>query len=215
MLQLCGNVKKTIEVCGFCKCTSQQFHGNFRHGSCVRRSVACFDPVVAEPPQTAAVAGEVKGAALMWMVKEILFPTDLSEFSRTALPFACTLARQLKARLNVLHVMPPLHEEEPGATPRFLRRRQGRLERFVTPEPGIEIERTTTGSAQAIVQTAADFTCRPDCVGHARQNWPGALVVGAHRTSRAMPLARCSASVPRLRKQRQPAAFHSKRYLPG
>ncbi len=98
----------------------------------------------------------------MWTLNQILFPTDLSDFSRTALPFACTLARQFKAKLNVLHVMPPLLYEEElqerNHPDQFYAGAIDALERFVTPEPGIEIERTvTTGkAAKAIVEAAAD-----------------------------------------------------------
>jgi len=43
----------------------------------------------------------------MWNVRNILFPTDFSECSQSALDVAFALARDWKARLTVLHVASP------------------------------------------------------------------------------------------------------------
>jgi universal stress protein A len=49
----------------------------------------------------------------MLPVHTILFPTDLSERSNAAFPFACSLAHDQGARLIVLHVvLPPLGKEK-------------------------------------------------------------------------------------------------------
>ena len=41
-------------------------------------------------------------------IKRILFPTDFSEASMSALPFAVETARLFKAQVFVIHVVPPL-----------------------------------------------------------------------------------------------------------
>ena len=43
----------------------------------------------------------------MFRIQTILFPTDFSDSSEHAFTLACTLAREHRARLIVVHVVPP------------------------------------------------------------------------------------------------------------
>ncbi len=48
-------------------------------------------------------------------IKKILYPTDFSEFSLAALPYAITLARQFNAQLHCLHVLDESYQYWLGA----------------------------------------------------------------------------------------------------
>ena len=69
-------------------------------------------------------------------LKRILVPTDFSDASREALPYAVNFARQFGATLTLVHVLPPLLPADPGQSGIFLepehRAREGsmRLARF-------------------------------------------------------------------------------------
>ena len=52
-------------------------------------------------------------------IRQVLFPTDFSEASAVAGRAAADLARQLGARLHVLHVVPPVTDPTPA--PKALR----------------------------------------------------------------------------------------------
>lgn len=53
----------------------------------------------------------------MISIQRILFPTDFSEFSRTAEKYACAFVDQFRAEMHLLHVLhdAPLLLPEPGA----------------------------------------------------------------------------------------------------
>ena len=96
----------------------------------------------------------------MITIKRILFPTDLSDFSKGALPFARHLARQTNAHLEVLHVMPPLlYEEELEERKHpetFYAGARDALVQFVPIEPGLEIDRIVrAGKAAPVIADVA------------------------------------------------------------
>jgi nucleotide-binding universal stress UspA family protein len=63
----------------------------------------------------------------MPLIHTILHPTDFSHNADGAFQMACTLARDYKARLLLLHVVlpstAPLLEERPGNTPEEVKKR--------------------------------------------------------------------------------------------
>jgi len=72
----------------------------FRHLSC---------PVLSVGPHLAhRFLGKVE-------INHILFPTDLSEESRAVFPFLASLADEYKAKITVLHVLPPETADNPDA----------------------------------------------------------------------------------------------------
>jgi nucleotide-binding universal stress UspA family protein len=99
----------------------------------------------------------------MLKINQVLFPTDLSDFSKAALPIACALARVWNARLQVLHVMPPiLYEEqleERNHPDAFYAGAEEALAQFVSGQENLEIERriTTGKPAEEIVGAASDL----------------------------------------------------------
>jgi nucleotide-binding universal stress UspA family protein len=99
----------------------------------------------------------------MLKVNQVLFPTDLSDFSKAALPMACALTRVWNARLQVLHVMPPiLYEEqleERNHPEAFYAGAEEALAQFIAGESDLEIERrvTTGQAADSIVEVAGEL----------------------------------------------------------
>jgi len=61
------------------------------------------------------MASAVKTAELI-QLKNILYPTDFSEPSEQALPFATALARRYGATIHALHVLTPIVTPESGMT---------------------------------------------------------------------------------------------------
>jgi nucleotide-binding universal stress UspA family protein len=97
----------------------------------------------------------------MFTLNCILYPTDLSESSHAAWPLAAALAGQTGARIEVLHVLPPLlyqeQTEEHNHPDLFYAGAREALERFAAPVPGVDIERTvTTGKASTTIVDIAD-----------------------------------------------------------
>ena len=79
----------------------------------------------------------------MLRVHTILFPTDLSERSNAAFPFACALAHDQGARLIVLHVvMPPLAREKllEQRDPTYFDGVRQELRRLQTPDANVNVE---------------------------------------------------------------------------
>jgi nucleotide-binding universal stress UspA family protein len=50
----------------------------------------------------------MKGEARMSQIERILLPTDFSEYSTSAIPYACALADEYAAEMHVLHVLEKL-----------------------------------------------------------------------------------------------------------
>jgi nucleotide-binding universal stress UspA family protein len=71
-------------------------------------------------------------------IRHVLHPTDFSERSRFAFDFACSLARDYRAQLIVLHVMPvPLVQEKRD----YREEMSGLLDRMEAPDPRVRVER--------------------------------------------------------------------------
>jgi nucleotide-binding universal stress UspA family protein len=110
-------------------------------------------------------------------IKTILYATDFSDRSDAAFPVACSLARDLGARLIVFHAVPPPPVYTPEAViPALpldadLGPMSERLERIHSPYPGVRLERRVVEGypAEEIVREARDRPLRPDLAGHARR----------------------------------------------
>ena len=91
----------------------------------------------------------------MIRIKNILVPTDFSDFSRYALNYAIAFAQTFKAKITLIHVTPERELDslrqvstffEPGQLEKLLKERksedQRQLDEFIPPElkKGIEVE---------------------------------------------------------------------------
>jgi len=89
-------------------------HGRtgFRHrvlGSVTEEAVRTLRcPVLTVGPHLASRFTKPDG------IKEILFPTDLSEASLAVFPYLASLAHEYQSRLTVLHILPPNTPGRPG-----------------------------------------------------------------------------------------------------
>jgi nucleotide-binding universal stress UspA family protein len=120
----------------------------------------------------------------MLNLKKILYPTDFSEYSLAALPYAISLTQQNDAKLYCLHVVEMPHEEYltseymvPLSIPhvpedKILRTARARLERFVT-ENISEIDKKVT--ARVLVGTP--FV---EIIRYARDQSIDLIILGTH-----------------------------------
>jgi nucleotide-binding universal stress UspA family protein len=120
----------------------------------------------------------------MLNLKKILYPTDFSEYSLAALPYAIGLTQQNDAKLYCLHVVEMPHEEYlnseymvPLNIPhvpedKILRTARARLERFVT-ENISEIDKRVT--ARVLVGTP--FV---EIIRYARDQSIDLIILGTH-----------------------------------
>ena len=120
----------------------------------------------------------------MLNLKKILYPTDFSEYSLAALPYAISLTQQNDSKLYCLHVVEMPHEEYltseymvPLSIPhvpedKILRTARARLERFVT-ENISEIDKKVT--ARVLVGTP--FV---EIIRYARDQSIDLIVLGTH-----------------------------------
>ena len=116
-------------------------------------------------------------------INRILYPTDFSEYSLAALPYAIGLAQQNNAKLFCLHVVELAHEEYllneymvPLSTPhvpeyKVLKAARARLERFVT-ENLSEIDNVTPR-----VLVGVPFV---EIIRYAREQSIDLIVIGTH-----------------------------------
>ena len=119
----------------------------------------------------------------MLNLKRILYPTDFSEYSLAALPYAVALAQQNDAELYCLHIVEMPTEEYltgdymvPLDVPhvpedRILRTARARLERFVS-EHLSEIDKVTPR-----VLTGTPFV---EIIRYAREQSIDMIVIGTH-----------------------------------
>jgi nucleotide-binding universal stress UspA family protein len=121
----------------------------------------------------------------MHVLRTILFPTDFSEPSRYAFSVACALARDYRARLLVLHVVPPplFHGE-------VVARRQGdgfyeghwaELRKLQPPDPGVAVEYALEegDAVEAILETARQSPCDLIVLGTHGRSGLGRLLMGS------------------------------------
>ena len=94
-------------------------------------------------------------------IRQILFPTDFSEASAVAGRAAADLARQLGARLHVLHVVPPVTDPTPA--PKALRAVVDSL-----------------GPGLSLVSEVASGLAARQIVAYARRTGIDLIVVGTH-----------------------------------
>jgi nucleotide-binding universal stress UspA family protein len=101
----------------------------------------------------------------MSVLHTILFPTDFSERSRAAFPFACSLARDQGARLLVLYVDPPprFHGEVVARRqePDYEERLWNELRRLQPADAAVRVEhRLEQGNAaEEILRVAREEKC--------------------------------------------------------
>lgn len=119
----------------------------------------------------------------MLNLKKILYPTDFSEYSMAALPYAVTLAQQNNAELYCLHVVEIPKEEYftgdymvPLSVPhvpqdKILRTARVRLDRFVS-EHLSKVDKVTPR-----VLTGTPFV---EIIRYARDQFIDLIVIGTH-----------------------------------
>ena len=105
----------------------------------------------------------------MFENRSILHPTDFSECSEAAFHLACSLARDHRARLIVLHVIPPpeshsevVARQQPNG---YREQMCDRLYRLQAPGSGVDIDhRLTDGEPFAeILRVAEQVVRRASC----------------------------------------------------
>ena len=94
-------------------------------------------------------------------VREILFPTDFSDVSRRAGALAADLARQVQARLHVLHVVLPVTDPAPAAA-------------------RLEAAAATLGPGLTIVPRLTSGLAAREIAAYAEQAGIGLIVMGTH-----------------------------------
>jgi nucleotide-binding universal stress UspA family protein len=119
----------------------------------------------------------------MLSIKKILYPTDFSEYSLAALPYAVGLAQQNNAELYCLHVVEMPHEEYltgdymiPLDIPhvpedKILRTARARLEKFVS-EKLSQLDKVTPR-----ILTGTPFV---EIIRYARDQSIDLIVIGTH-----------------------------------
>lgn len=110
----------------------------------------------------------------MTPTRTILHPTDFSERSALAFELACSLARDLQARLVVLHVTTPRVFAQGGAIPRPVHLRHEaelwqELHRLRAPDPSVYLEHQLREGDPAA-----------EIVGAARAAGAELIVMGTH-----------------------------------
>lgn len=110
----------------------------------------------------------------------ILIPTDFSDTSESVVDYGCTLARQFKSRVHLLHVVENPHLGPGGATlwnyslpvltERLEREAEGRMAALASRyEPGLVIERSARVGEPWV-----------EIVDYARDNRVDLIVMGTH-----------------------------------
>ena len=123
-------------------------------------------------------------------IRTILHPTDFSDSSQYALEMACMLAREQKARLLLLHVVPRLQPKE--GVPRMedkyefeLRRyqdeTQAKLRSLAMSDSTIQIERLQREGevADVILRVAGETSCDLIVLGSHGRTGQQRLLMGA------------------------------------
>jgi nucleotide-binding universal stress UspA family protein len=148
-------------------------------------------------------------------IKIILHPTDFSENSTSALELACSLARDQRARLILLHVVPPAPDvfwlEDFAARPRaehleedlraYRNEMEQKLHQLRVPDPGCPVERhLREGNVPAaILHMAEETMCDLIVMGTHGQTGPGRGLMGsvAEAVTRGAPCPVLTLSTPR------------------
>jgi nucleotide-binding universal stress UspA family protein len=121
----------------------------------------------------------------MLTLRTILHPTDFSERSEAAFRLACSLARDHRARLIVLHVIPPpvshaeaVARQEPHS---YREERWNDLYRLQAPGTGMDIEhRLADGDPAAeILRVAEESPCDLIVMGTHGRTGLGRLLTGS------------------------------------
>lgn len=152
----------------------------------------------------------------MLQLKTILHPTDLSEDSRYALDLACVLARDQKARLILLHILPrlpvgagtggvsALREEHTSADLKAYREEMaGQLEKI---RKGLPLERVEVlikegEAARVIAVTAEETPCDLIVMGTHGRSGKDEMMMGsvAAQVARRPPCPVVTIAAPRKR----------------
>jgi nucleotide-binding universal stress UspA family protein len=102
----------------------------------IYRQAPC--PVLTVGPDAAQCCGQ------HWQLRQILFPTDFSQTSLHALPYAVSLAEENQAKLIFLHAMPLIAREYPVVPPEYKEsvemNLRHRLEPLIPAEPWYQSE---------------------------------------------------------------------------
>jgi nucleotide-binding universal stress UspA family protein len=140
-------------------------------------------------------------------VQCILHPTDFSPRSRYSFRYACLLARELGARLIVLHVVPPppitMHGEMMDYLPPSERSHEelrDKLQEFQSEEPNVAIEHFLEEGdpASVILQVAQTTPCDLIVMGTHGRTGLARLLMGsvAEAVVRKAPCAVLTVKVP-------------------
>jgi len=125
----------------------------------------------------------------MVRMRTILHATDFSEPSNHALSLACSLAREQRARLIVLHVMPvALAREKEG----FGEDMRAELDRLAIPDKTLHVERRLVEGdpATQILQVANESDCDLIVLGTHGRSGLSRLIMGSV-AEQVVRLARC------------------------
>lgn len=117
-------------------------------------------------------------------VKRILFPTDFSDFSKTAEKTACDLADQFGAELHVLHVLHDLFLTMPQTAAALLISPNS-LEQVVNSAE-VEIQKiplSVWASSKNVVRAVRIGSTYDAIVQYAKENAIDLIVIGTHGRS--------------------------------
>ncbi len=114
----------------------------------------------------------------------ILHATDFSEQSAHAFEVACSLARQYRVPLFVLHVAaPPVVGPDEAMSPssEYLREERQRLERMQSPFPGVQIhwQLVEGDPAEEILRAAEELPCNLIVLGSHGRTGLARLLMGS------------------------------------
>ncbi len=161
----------------------------------------------------------------MLPIRTVLHPTDFSEHSDAAFRLACSLTRDYRARLIVLHVLerpllvyggvmtappppPPSAEERRSA--------QEQLHKIKPPDPAIGVEHLLEEGdpATAVLQVAQERQCDLIVMGSHGRTGLGRLLMGSV-AERIVRNAHCPVLTVRLPQLRVPPSEEPVRATPG
>jgi nucleotide-binding universal stress UspA family protein len=122
----------------------------------------------------------------MLPIRTILHPTDFSDRSRNALQLATALARDYRAKLVLLHVVPrPIVAFGDGVIPPepedFREEARAKLDGLAAPGPGVAVERHVTEGdpAAVIVHSARELSADLIVLGTHGRTGLGRLLMGS------------------------------------
>ena len=116
-------------------------------------------------------------------IKKILVPTDFSEYSKSALPYAVDLAKKYNARMVILHIfdeelLSPIFFEAGGSAKEYYDRLQNRFEAAIDDFlSGVDTENV---EVEAQLGNGTPFV---EIIRFARENGVDLIIMGTHGRS--------------------------------